>query len=152
MSRSTNKKAEDKEPPITQGEVTKETPHGIEAVSEEHAEFLGQLRGFGGPGAAGATVAGPAVHVATEGGTKPLPVKDLPEDVETSGGAEPSEDDPTSQAAALKSGKESNDGEAAEETEESNSDEMPFQDVPEDELTPAQKGAQTKWKNAHNVE
>lgn len=150
MSRSTKKKEEAKEPPITHGEVTKESPHGIESVSEEHAEFLGARVGFGGPGAAGATVAGPAVHVATEGGTKPLPVKDLPEDVETSGGAEPSEDDLTSQAAALKSGKESSDGD--DEVEEESAEEMPFKDIPEDELTPAQKGSQTKWKNAHGVE
>src|SRR4051794_38763222 len=119
MARSTNKKGEGKEPPITHGEVTKENPHGIESVSEEHAQFLGSRVGFGGPGAAGATVAGPAVHVATEGGTKPLPVKDLPEDVETSGGAEPNEDDLTSQAAALKSGKESDEQEPAEEENDS---------------------------------
>lgn len=151
MARTTNKKAGDKqEPPITFGEVTKENPHGIESVSEEHAQHLGTLVGHGGPGAAGATVAGPAVHVATEGGTKPLPVRDLPEDVETTGGAEPNKDDLTSQDAALKSGKESNEQEAAE--EESDSEEMPFKDVPEDELTPAQKGAQTKWKNAHGGE
>jgi hypothetical protein len=152
MSRSTKKKEEDKkEPPITHGEVTKDRPHGIESVSEEHAIHIGGLRGFGGPGAAGATVAGPAVHVATEGGTKPLPVKDLPEDVETSGGAEPRKDDLTSQTAALKSGKKSGDGNGEAE-EESDSEEMPFKDVPEDELTPAQKGAQTKWKNVHGVE
>lgn len=151
MARTTKKKEGDKEPPITHGEVTKERPHGIESVSEEHAEFLGSRVGFGGPGAAGATVAGAAVHVATEGGTKPLPVRNLPEDVETSGGAEPSEDDLTSQAAALRSGKESDDGDG-EAAEESDSEEMPFKDVPEDELTPAQKGAQTKWKNAHGVE
>ncbi|HEV7424547.1 MAG TPA: hypothetical protein VGO21_05185 [Candidatus Paceibacterota bacterium] len=54
--------------------MTEENPSGIEAVSEEHAMHVGQLRGFGGPGAAGATVAGPVVHVATEGGTKPLPI------------------------------------------------------------------------------
>jgi hypothetical protein len=111
MARSTKKRAEsnEPEPPITYGEVTKDKPHGIEKVSDEHAEFLGQLRGFGGPGAAGATVAGPAVHVATEGGTKPLPVRDLPEGVETSGGAEPDiEDQPTSQAGALESGLEDN--------------------------------------------
>lgn len=63
-----------KEPPITHGEVTEDNPSGIESVSEEHAMAVGQLRGYGGPGAAGATVAGPVVHVATEGGTKPLPI------------------------------------------------------------------------------
>lgn len=114
MSRSTKKKEEEKkEPPITHGEVTKETPHGIESVSEEHAQHIGTLRGFGGPGADGATVAGAAVHVATEGGTIPLPVKDLPENVETSGGAKPSKKDLTSQEAALKSGDESDAEEAA---------------------------------------
>lgn len=64
----------EKEPPITHGEVTEDNPSGIEAVSEEHAMHVGQLRGFGGAGADGATVAGPVVHVATEGGTKPLPI------------------------------------------------------------------------------
>jgi hypothetical protein len=111
MARTTRKKADNKkpEPAITYGEVTKDKPHGIEKVSDEHAEFIGGLRGFGGPGAAGATVAGPVHFVATEGGTKPLPVKDLPEDVKTSGGAEPdTEDQPTSQPAALESGIEDN--------------------------------------------
>lgn len=81
MPRARRKHAEDdsaekqKEAPITFGEPTEENPSGIESVSEEHALHLGELRGFGGPGAAGATVAGPAVHVATEGGTKPLPVR-----------------------------------------------------------------------------
>lgn len=73
-SRHSDAETTAKEPPITHGEVTEENPSGIEAVSDEHAMKLGQLRGFGGPGAAGATVAGPAVHVATEGGTKPLPI------------------------------------------------------------------------------
>jgi hypothetical protein len=116
MARSTKRKADkeggDKkqEAPITHGEVTAENPSGIEAVSEEHARHLGGLTGFGGPGAAGATVAGPVVHVATEGGTKPLPVANLPEDVETSGGGDAS-DQETSQAAALKSGEPENTGE-----------------------------------------
>jgi len=65
---------EEKQPAVTTCEVTEENPSGIEAVSEEHAERIGQLRGFGGPGADGCTVAGPVVHVATEGGTKPLPL------------------------------------------------------------------------------
>lgn len=128
MARSTKKKADKPEPPVTLGEVTKENPSGIEAVSDKHAQHLGTLSGFGGPGAAGAVVAGPEIHVATEGGTKPLPVKDLPEGVTTSGGASPkAKDQPTSQAAALESGIEDNDdneheakvkGEAAPEKEE----------------------------------
>jgi hypothetical protein len=89
-------------PPITYGEVTKENPSGIESVSDTHAQHLGTLVGNGGPGAAGATVAGPVIHVATEGGTVPLPVKDHPEDVETSASADHNND--TSQAAALESG------------------------------------------------
>lgn len=105
MARSTKKKGDGPEEPVTHGEVTKDNPSGIEAVSEDHARHLGGLQGFGGPGAAGAVVAGPEVHVATEGGTKPLPVKDLPEGVTTSGGAEPKvKDQPTSQAGALESG------------------------------------------------
>lgn len=71
-SQQTEKKTE---PPITQGEPTEDNPSGITAVSDEHAMRLGEARGDGGPGAAGATVAGPAVHVATEGGSKPLPVR-----------------------------------------------------------------------------
>lgn len=70
-----DKSSEQSEQPITHGEPTEDNPSGIVAVSEEHALHLGELRGHGGPGAAGATVAGPAVHVATEGGTKPLPVR-----------------------------------------------------------------------------
>lgn len=130
MSRSTSKKPE---PPVTRTEVTKDNPSGIEAVSEEHAMHLGGLSGFGGPGAAGAVVAGPEIHVATEGGKKPLPVKNLPEGVTTSGGAEPKpKDQPTSQAAALGSGIEDNDdnkheakikGEGAPEEEEKPGDE-----------------------------
>jgi hypothetical protein len=111
MSRSTRKKAkedkaEEKEQPITHSEVTRENPSGIEKVSEDHAAHLGTLRGFGGPGAAGATVAGPIVHVATSGGTKPLPDKSFNEEEheEPSGGAEPGDDQPTSQKAALESG------------------------------------------------
>src|SRR5437763_14707303 len=91
------------EAPITHGEVSTDNPSGIEKVSDEHAQHLGGLVGFGGPGAAGAVVSGAAVHVATEGGTKPLPVANLPEDVETSGGADASRQ-ATSQAAALGSG------------------------------------------------
>lgn len=65
---------EEKQPAVTTTEITEENPSGIESVSDEHAEKIGQLRGFGGPGADGCTVAGPVVHVATEGGTKPLPL------------------------------------------------------------------------------
>jgi len=65
---------EEKQPAVTTCEVTEENPSGIEAVSDEHAMKIGQLRGDGGPGAAGCTVAGPVVHAATEGGTKPLPI------------------------------------------------------------------------------
>jgi hypothetical protein len=111
MARSTKRKSEPDAPeaPVTRGEVTKENPHGIEKVSDAHAQFLGGLRGFGGPGAAGAVVAGPEVHVATEGGTKPLPVADMPEGVKTSGGALPdAEDQPTSQVGATASGLEDN--------------------------------------------
>lgn len=112
MARSTKKKKDEKanenenEQPITHGEVTRENPSGIEKVSEEHATHLGTLRGFAGPGAAGATVAGPVVHVATEGGTRPLPDRTFNEDEheEPSGGAEPGDDQPTSQKAALESG------------------------------------------------
>jgi hypothetical protein len=109
MSRSTSQKANEPEQPVTRGEVTKENPHGIEKVSDEHARQLGEFRGFGGPGAAGATVAGAAVHVATEGGKKPLPVSSLPEGVKTSGGAIPkAKDQPTSQVGAAESGLEDN--------------------------------------------
>jgi hypothetical protein len=61
------------EPPVVMGEPTDENPSGIESVSEEHAKHIGGLRGYGGPGAAGATVGGPEAFVATEGGTIPLP-------------------------------------------------------------------------------
>lgn len=123
MARSTRKKAEKQESSdskrealITHGEVSADNPSGIEAVSEEHAQHLGTLVGYGGPGAAGATVAGPIVHVATEGGTKPLPVANLPEDVETSAGGDAS-DQETSQATALKSGdpKDTGDADASDE-------------------------------------
>lgn len=67
-----------KEPPITMGEPTEDNPSGIEAVSEDAAKKFGQSRDTGGPGAAGATVGGPIAHVATDGGTKPLPVDDPP--------------------------------------------------------------------------
>jgi hypothetical protein len=82
-----------------------DNPTGIESVSDDHAMALGELRGHGGPGAAGATVAGPLVHHATEGGTKPLPVRNLPDDVKTSAGKAPGKNQPTSQEAALNSGK-----------------------------------------------
>lgn len=103
-------------PPIEHGEVSHKNPSGIISVTDEHAMHLGSLQGHGGPGAAGCVVAGPVVHVATEGGTKPLPVKNLPEGVETSGGVEPDTDDqPTSQAGALISGKHDDVEETAEE-------------------------------------
>lgn len=70
---------ETKEAPVTREAPTEENPSGITAVSEETARAAGQLRGFGGPGAAGATVAGPIVHAATEGGTKPLPTDEASE-------------------------------------------------------------------------
>lgn len=116
MARSTRKKADKaedndkKEAPITHGEVSASNPSGIEAVSEEHAAHLGGLVGFGGPGAAGAVVAGPVVHVATEGGTKALPVKDAPEDAPTPSAGGDASDQETSQAAALKSGEPDNTG------------------------------------------
>jgi hypothetical protein len=96
------KKEEPRQPPISMVDASPDNPSGIEEVSEEHARQLGEFRGFGGPGASGATVAGAAVHVATQGGTKPLPVAPH-EHPDPSVGAEP-DDQPTSQAAALESG------------------------------------------------
>lgn len=52
---------------------TKENPAGVEQVDPEHAKALGNFRGAGGPGAAGATVLGGVGFAATEGGSKPLP-------------------------------------------------------------------------------
>lgn len=71
-------KAAEKEKPITMGEPTEDNPSGVEAVSEDAAKAFGKSRDTGGPGAAGATVAGPIGHVATEGGEKPLPVDEPP--------------------------------------------------------------------------
>lgn len=115
MSRKKKEKeqpeVEKEEAPITRGKVSAENPSGIEAVSDKHAEHFGQRQDTGGPGAAGATVSGAIGHVATEGGTKPLPVPNMPEGVETEGGADAS-DQPTSQAAAQQA---SIDAEASEE-------------------------------------
>ena len=121
MARSTKRKAErddkdKKEAPVTYTKATKDNPAGIEAVSEEYAMQLGSLVGYGGPGAAGCTVAGPAVWIATEGGIKPLPVANAPEDVEPCEGADTSEQE-TSQAAALVSGEDAT-GEEEETTEQ----------------------------------
>lgn len=116
MATNKKEKEEKKEPPVKMGEVSHKNPSGIEEVSDEFAQHVGGLQGNGGPGAAGCVVAGPIVHVATKGGTKPLPVKDLPEDVKTSGGKQPSaKQQPTSQVGALASGKHNDDAEQAEE-------------------------------------
>lgn len=115
MARKKKDEEEKKEPPITFGEVSKENPSGIEKVSDEYAQHLGGLQGFGGPGAAGAVVAGPAIHVATEGGTKPLPRKGHDEDVKTSAGKKPGKHQKTSQEAALKSGVDDSEEESNEE-------------------------------------
>jgi hypothetical protein len=106
---------EEKEAPVTFTKATKENPAGIESVSEEHAEQLGKLVGNGGPGAAGCTVAGPVIFHATEGGTKPLPDHNLPEDVELEGGAAAGDDQPTSQQAAALSGSDAPEPEQQEE-------------------------------------
>lgn len=99
------KEKEEPQAPIEHGEVSAENPSGIEKVSDEHAMHLGTLQGNGGPGAAGCVVAGPVVHIATKGGTKPLPVRGgLPEGVKTSAGKKPGKHQKTSQEAALKSG------------------------------------------------
>jgi hypothetical protein len=108
----TQEQEQPKGPPIKTTDVTKENPTGIEEVRPDVAKHFGTLRGAtGGPGAAGAVVGGPIHYVATQGGTKPLPVDG---EASEEGGAEAT-DQPTSQQSALKAHAESEDPPSPEE-------------------------------------